>query len=136
MKNSHFRYFVVLFLVTIILGGCGSNISQKEPLVPQVVPAPKKDSQTAVIPPGKPVLESTGGDAYTMVEVAKHASQTDCWQVIDGKVYDVTNYISQHPAGVAQIVKGCGKDATKIFDLQHKPQTKNLLDKYFVGNLN
>jgi cytochrome b involved in lipid metabolism len=34
---------------------------------------------------------------YTRDEVAQHASRKDCWIIINGKVYDVTLYLEEHP---------------------------------------
>jgi cytochrome b involved in lipid metabolism len=51
----------------------------------------------------------------TPTELAQHASSADCWMAIDGTVYNVTQFISKHPGGKA-ILKGCGKDATQMFN--------------------
>jgi cytochrome b involved in lipid metabolism len=50
----------------------------------------------------------------TMDMVAQHASATDCWMVINGKVIDVSNFVGKHPGGEV-ILQGCGKDATPYF---------------------
>jgi cytochrome b involved in lipid metabolism len=50
---------------------------------------------------------------FSMEDVAKHASKTDCWIVIEGKVYDVTTYIDDHPTPPQILVDVCGKDATE-----------------------
>ena len=42
------------------------------------------------------------------------------WTVIDGKVYDITNYCAIHPGGLKKILKGVGKDSTKMFHQFHK----------------
>ncbi|PWA96430.1 cytochrome b5, heme-binding site-containing protein [Artemisia annua] len=36
---------------------------------------------------------------YTMKEASEHNSAGDCWVVIDGKVYDVSSYLDDHPGG-------------------------------------
>ena len=51
-------------------------------------------------------------DLYTLEEVAAHASSTDCWMAIDGNVYDVTSYLSEHDNNL-NIRPWCGFDATK-----------------------
>lgn len=42
------------------------------------------------------------------------------WTVIDGDVYDITNYIQMHPGGVKKINLGVGKDSTVMFHRSHK----------------
>ena len=36
---------------------------------------------------------------YTLKDVAAHASPRDCWIIIKGTVYDVTEFLPQHPGG-------------------------------------
>lgn len=48
------------------------------------------------------VAARTPGDAgpyYTMEEVARHCRPDDMWVVIDGEVYDVTQWLASHPGG-------------------------------------
>merc|ERR1712061_825087 len=40
-----------------------------------------------------------GGDGYSLEEVAKHVTKTDCWVVVNGEVRDVTSFLSEHPGG-------------------------------------
>jgi len=58
--------------------------------------------------------------SYTMAQVAAHNQAADCWSVVDGKVYNLTSWISRHPGGPAVITSMCGKDGTALFDSQHK----------------
>ena len=32
-------------------------------------------------------------------EISKHAKPDDCWVVVNGKVYDLTNFAPNHPGG-------------------------------------
>jgi predicted heme/steroid binding protein len=68
-----------------------------------------------------------GVAGYTMEEVAKHTSKTDCWVVVDGKVLDVTSFLSEHPGGELAILTFAGKDATEEFNMIHPP---DVIGKY------
>ncbi len=79
--------------------------------------------------------------SYTLADVARHATQFDCWMAIEGKVYDVTSYVGKHPGGKA-ILRGCGKDATVLFNTRpdgpgtpHPPEARQILQQFYVGNL-
>ncbi|KAJ9160918.1 Cytochrome b2 [Coniochaeta hoffmannii] len=63
----------------------------------------------------------------TGVEVAKHNSSSDCWVIVHGRAYDVTEFLPEHPGGQKIILKYAGKDATEEFDPIHPPDT---LEKY------
>ena len=72
---------------------------------------------------------------YTLEEVAKHNKKSDAWIVIHNKVADVTKWIPLHPGGDI-IMKGVGKDATKLFDsIGHDDYSKTILKKYQIGIL-
>lgn len=51
---------------------------------------------------------------YTLSEVAKHKTKEDLWMIINGKVYDITNYRRYHPGG-DKIMQGAGSDGTGLF---------------------
>lgn len=73
-------------------------------------------------------------------ELAKHKHKHDGWLAINGKVYNVTSWISKHPGGDI-IMKGLGKDATKLFKNirggeGHPAYVMNkILGRYYVGDL-
>jgi len=46
---------------------------------------------------------------FTRQEIEKHGSESDCWIVVDGKVYDATSVLAWHPGGKAAIVGHAGK---------------------------
>ena len=39
----------------------------------------------------------------------------DAWTVYHGKVYNITPYVSFHPGGAGEILRGAGKDSVKLF---------------------
>ncbi|MFA6177484.1 MAG: cytochrome b5 domain-containing protein [Candidatus Paceibacterota bacterium] len=79
--------------------------------------------------------------ALTMTELAKHNSRQSCWLLVSGKIYDVTAYLNQHPAGASIILPTCGTDATTAYVTRggtgtHSSSANALLANYFIGNLN
>lgn len=71
---------------------------------------------------------------FTRAEVSEHSSFGDCWLIIKGKVYDVTDFAPQHPGGRV-IYTYAGKDATDVFTAFHEGFTWSQLSQYQVGNL-
>jgi len=41
----------------------------------------------------------------TGVEVAKHSSKDNCWVIVHGRAYDVTDFLPEHPGGMKIILK-------------------------------
>lgn len=41
------------------------------------------------------------GRLLTVQEIAKHNTSSDCWLVINGQVWDLTDFLEQHPGGSA-----------------------------------
>ncbi|KAA0199141.1 hypothetical protein HAZT_HAZT000067 [Hyalella azteca] len=73
---------------------------------------------------------------YSREEVKKHCNQQDCWIIIDRQVYDVTQYLAEHPGGVDVILEYGGRDATAAF-LQkgHSADAEEILSSYLIGSL-
>ncbi|MCE9644294.1 cytochrome b5 domain-containing protein [Candidatus Parcubacteria bacterium] len=74
---------------------------------------------------------------YTLADVATHAAKESCWSAIDGGVYDLTAWISQHPGGERNILKICGKDGSAAFNGQHgsQAQPNDVLAAFKIGTL-
>ena len=73
----------------------------------------------------------------TIEEVEQHRSAGDCWTIIENKVYDITEFIPNHPGGKL-ILAGAGCDSTVMFNHYHFfPQTKQraVLSKMYVGDV-
>ncbi|KAK4764452.1 hypothetical protein SAY87_013890 [Trapa incisa] len=73
---------------------------------------------------------------FTMQEASRHSSRDDCWIVIDGKVYDVSSYLDEHPGGDDVVLDATGKDATDEFeDAGHSKEARELLETFCIGEL-
>jgi cytochrome b involved in lipid metabolism len=74
---------------------------------------------------------------YTMAQVAANNSAKSCWAVIEGSVYNLTNWINSHPGGTGAIISLCGTEATSSFNAQHANQSRpsSRLSGYLLGPL-
>ncbi len=59
-----------------------------------------------------------------MAQVAQHNNASSCWAVINGNVYDLTQWINQHPGGPQRILMLCGTDGSAAFNGQHGGQRR------------
>lgn len=74
--------------------------------------------------------------SYTMDEVREHKASDDRWIVYNGKVYDVTQYVDEHPGGEEVIVDCAGEDATDAFnDIGHSDDAHDILKGLLIGDL-
>lgn len=77
---------------------------------------------------------------FTLTEVAEHSTLESCWKVIDGKVYDFTDYIPQHPTPPRVMEAWCGREAsdamrTKGIGRDHSPAAWAMMRPYLIGEL-
>jgi len=63
----------------------------------------------------------------TMEDVAQHGTEEDCWIAIHGKVYDLTDFVEEHPAGPESIVELAGQDGSEAFEAVH---SEGILDDF------
>lgn len=111
---------------------------QEESAEPSPSPTPTKSTEPAPTTTAEPSPSPTKTQAgYTMEQVAKNNSQSACWVVIDGMVYDLTDWIRQHPGGRGAILSLCGSDGTSSFSSQHgsRPAPAAALRAYLLGPL-
>lgn len=58
--------------------------------------------------------------------------KTDCWIIIDDKIYDMSQFLYEHPGGQKAIRLLIGKDATNHFyEIHHK----SLLQEQYVQDM-
>lgn len=62
----------------------------------------------------------------TPSELAKHNTREDCWQVYAGRVYNVGPFLRYHPGGVAEMMRGAGKDGEWVPWRGFAPQRDSL----------
>ncbi|KAH8517679.1 hypothetical protein Peur_048927 [Populus x canadensis] len=76
------------------------------------------------------------GKVFTLADVSAHNSPKDCWLVVEGRVYDVTKFLEDHPGGDDVLLSATGKDATDDFeDVGHSSTARALMDEFYVGDI-
>ncbi len=82
-------------------------------------------------------LPSSAADAtFSLAEVAKHNTDSDCWVVVNGEVLNVTSFLNDHPGGKKAIMLYAGKDASEEFNMLHKPDVvKKYAPECIIGKL-
>ncbi|KAJ7170015.1 FMN-dependent dehydrogenase-domain-containing protein [Mycena filopes] len=75
--------------------------------------------------------------SFSLEQVAAHSTPTDCWVIIKDQVYDVTEFLQEHPGGAKIILKYAGRDATSAYEPIHPPDAlqKNLPPSKHLGPL-
>ena len=91
------------------------GVGEKEGVVGEVVRGTYEAPKPVVS--STPKAEATG---YTMEKVRANNSEASCWSVIDGNVYDLTQWIASHPGGKGNILSLCGKNGTAEFASKHR----------------
>eukprot|EP01025_Chloroclados_australasicus_P055872 TRINITY_DN6861_c0_g2_i1.p1 TRINITY_DN6861_c0_g2~~TRINITY_DN6861_c0_g2_i1.p1 ORF type:complete len:142 (-),score=19.66 TRINITY_DN6861_c0_g2_i1:233-658(-) len=71
---------------------------------------------------------------YTVEDLKQHTDEKSCYLAIHGKVYDVTEFLEEHPGGYDIILQSTGRDATDDFeDIGHSRSAKQMLEQYYIG---
>lgn len=79
-------------------------------------------------------MHSAPPNLFSRSDVRKHCRREDCWIIIEGVVYDVTEYLSRHPGGSSILLSHAGRDCTDIFNTIHPwVNYKVILKKCAVG---
>ena len=133
--------FTILILVHVIQYQ-NRKISSNIPVVPvnstnltAITQSPTTSTSTPSTAPTQAKQQLTSN------VIAQHNNANDCWIIVQGKVYAVSNYLSQHPGGAEAITPYCGQDATQAFVTMggrggHSQRAYNDLTSLYIGDLN
>ncbi|KAF8559210.1 hypothetical protein OG21DRAFT_1594664 [Imleria badia] len=74
---------------------------------------------------------------YDLAQIAQHNTTTSCWVIIRNKVYDVTDFLFDHPGGPHVIMEFGGRDATAAYVPIHPSDAldKNIAPEKHLGDL-
>mgnify|MGYP001247318023 CR=1 FL=1 len=138
MTLSQIKIITIGLVSTISIGAAISSYTQSLPYISNRSPTINNPST---------ILNNLFNDThtptfYTTKTVSQHSSPSDCWTIISNKIYNISEYLPFHPGGIDTITFACGKDATQAFQTKggrgrsHLPSTYELLNKYFIADLN
>ncbi len=115
------KKLIVVASLDVFLSGCGSKIS----------PTPEVQNPQAK---PTPVVSEVN---YSLEQIQEANTREKCWSTINGTVYDLTDWIAEHPGGEKAIVRICGKDGTVAFQGQHGDQgsVAEILNGFKIGLL-
>ncbi|RTE79195.1 hypothetical protein BHE90_006329 [Fusarium euwallaceae] len=69
-------------------------------------------------------------------DLRKHNTSTDCWIAIHSRVWDITDFIDEHPGGPEILLEHAGSDATGLYDGVHAPDIiEELSEDKLIGYL-
>lgn len=67
---------------------------------------------------------------YALAQVAEHDQPGDCWLVVDGLVFDLSDESKKHPA-----LFSCGADGSENYHKNHGPTIRDRMMQFKVGEL-
>ncbi|KIP09755.1 hypothetical protein PHLGIDRAFT_102296 [Phlebiopsis gigantea 11061_1 CR5-6] len=76
---------------------------------------------------------------YTHEDLAAHSTAESCWISHNGKVYDVTNFLKDHPGGDDYILSFAGKDVAAVMknpeEHDHSESAYDMLEEMVIGRV-
>lgn len=126
-KFKSLAVFIIILGLGATFSGCTNNggvdsTAQEDVEIQETV---TMDEASPTQEPNLQGVESQ--NVITLEEVATHNKPEDCWLAINGKVYDVTDFIASGDHD-PKIATGCGLDATKFFEGQKKHDKESVRD--------
>ncbi|KAF7360347.1 Nitrate reductase [Mycena venus] len=71
----------------------------------------------------------------TIEALRNHQGGNSPWFVVNGEVYDATEYLEEHPGGAQSIISAAATDATDEFMSIHSETAKAMMLRYHIGTL-
>jgi len=123
--TSNILYLIIAGILIIGVGSVTYSISSK------------KENNTIYQDQTSTSSQVNTNSFYKLGDVSSHNSQSDCWTAVNGKVYNLTNYINSHPGGQMAIESICGVDGSSAFNNQHGGASKpeRVLSGFLIGAL-
>ncbi|GFG35192.1 hypothetical protein Cfor_11683 [Coptotermes formosanus] len=79
---------------------------------------------------------SSNPPTISLDQVSWHDHRADCWVVIYDQVYDITEFLPEHPGGEEILLEYAGRDATLAFrGIGHDVAMLQTLQECFLGVL-
>ena len=133
VKNEIKFGLILIFIIFLILAFLIWQYKRQAKLLNQNGYNLTKTSKTLNPKIGKSIT-------LTLEEVKKHDSPNDCWLIISGKVYEVSNYAKFHPGGKDIFYSLCGQDATVQFQTKggkgnHSTAALQQLSQLYIGKI-
>ena len=74
--------------------------------------------------------EKSAAPSFSREEVAEHSSDGDCWLIVDGMVFDMSEASKGHPGRFT-----CGGDGTENYFKNHGPGVSAKMMQFYIGDL-
>jgi len=73
---------------------------------------------------------------FTYEEIKQYKTAEKCVIVIHNKVYDITQFLGEHPGGEEVLLDAGGRNATNDFeDVGHSDEAHEIMKKYYIGDI-
>ena len=76
--------------------------------------------------------------SYTRSQVMKHNKVDDLWIIVEGSIYELSNFVFEHPGGENALLEHAGRDGTKAYKVVYNheyPENLELLASMKIGEL-
>ena len=154
MKTPLFLIFTALFIVGCTAADIDTQESVPEDIEPLVQESEQEstaqdpvqedapEETTELVQEDTPqeiiedvIIEEFAG--ITREEIAERNTRQDCWVAYQGQVYDLTEWIRQHPGGANAIAPHCGtvEQFERAYDQRHGARDDGLLRTEPMGSL-